>query len=397
MRRRKSKNYYGIPTVVWFAAALFFVVCTMTISIKLWLLRPPDSKTTASLNNERNGDSSSMKDCILNCKKVMDEKGLTKLGNKCHQMCVSRQILPDGPVEDSNSRLISAEGTVNLHPLGTEDYDDDETPKTYPYGMTVLDWNPIYRVKEALPIVGDRSDEYALLRQKIDAILRDDPQRSFEAVEMLKENEYSSFLDDVHHGDEFYYDINNCPENPPRGYPFAWNLMKILEHWPADDTTPRPQIHQGLCVFDFTKDYDKALRYRRRELPFIVVNDPAVAKTVERWSVPGYIETLLGPGDHIAEYSENNHFMYWRTGGKKPPVKNWVAPTEKIHISYRDWFDHANVTDDKLGPDNPHWYYRLIGCGSMGNDGSCVSGDPQECKSNCHPKKSHFIIFTHAL
>ena len=36
-----------------------------------------------------------------------------------------------------------------------------------------------------------------------------------------------------------------------------------------------------------------------------------------------------------------------------------------------DWLRHANVSDDQLGPDHPHWYYRLIGCGLPGNDGSC--------------------------
>jgi len=61
---------------------------------------------------------------------------------------------------------------------------------------------------------------------------------------------------------------------------------------------PRPNVYQGLCVFDYTKDYDKAMAYRNAELPFVVVNDPAVAKTVERWNEPGYLEEMLGEEPH---------------------------------------------------------------------------------------------------
>ena len=33
-------------------------------------------------------------------------------------------------------------------------------------------------------------------------------------------------------------------------------------------------------------------------------------------------------------------------------------------MEYTDWISKANQTDEsKLGPNNPHWYYRLIGCG----------------------------------
>ena len=37
-----------------------------------------------------------------------------------------------------------------------------------------------------------------------------------------------------------------------------------------------------------------------------------------------------------------------------------------MRMPYAEWLAHANVTDDKLGPDQEHWYYRLIGCGDMG-------------------------------
>ena len=61
-------------------------------------------------------------------------------------------------------------------------------------------------------------------------------------------------------------------------------------------------------------------------------------------------------------------------------IQNWQPPTENIRMTYVDWLQHANVTDDQLGPDNPHWYFRLIGCGHMGEgteDGSCDKGSSE--------------------
>lgn len=60
--------------------------------------------------------------------------------------------------------------------------------------------------------------------------------------------------------------------------------------------------------------------------------------------------------------------------------RNWKPPTENLRMTYVEWLEHANVTDDKLGPDNPHWYFRLIGCGDMGEntaDGSCDKGSSE--------------------
>jgi hypothetical protein len=72
------------------------------------------------------------------------------------------------------------------------------------------------------------------------------------------------------------YDIHNCPDTPPHGYPFASTLLDILADWPPDDPTPHPLVYQGLRVFDYTKDYQKALTYRAAEVPFVVRNDPQV-------------------------------------------------------------------------------------------------------------------------
>ena len=65
---------------------------------------------------------------------------------------------------------------------------------------------------------------------------------------------------------------------------------------------------------------------------------------------------------------------------KKEEYNSWQPPTEQLRMTYVTWLEHANVTDDQLGPDNPHWYFRLIGCGAMGEhteDGSCDKGSSE--------------------
>ena len=44
-------------------------------------------------------------------------------------------------------------------------------------------------------------------------------------------------------------------------------------------------------------------------------------------------------------------------------------------MTYSDWLKHANTT--KVGSNDEHWYYRLIGCGYLGNDGSCDHGSTE--------------------
>jgi hypothetical protein len=254
-----------------------------------------------------------------------------------------------------------------------------------------IPFNTIYQAPDAHDSAGDRSDRYAKVRQSIDELLPPNAERSLNRMQELQTElaTYTAHPMDVHNSDQVEgsttYDIMDCPDTPPAGYPYAWNMVELLAAWPPDDATPRPTIYQGLCVFDFQKDYDKAMTYRNAELPFVTVNDPSVAATAERWNTPGYMEQLLGEEEHRCEFSENNHFMYYQPPSKKErkhPSSNtrggknipdgWTAPTQKMWVRYKDWLNHANVTDDKLGPDKPHWYFRLIGCGiGMGNDGHC--------------------------
>lgn len=89
---------------------------------------------------------------------------------------------------------------------------------------------------------------------------------------------------------------------------------------------------------------------------------------MERWNHPDYLKDVLGMEQHRAEYSKNNHFMYWNGGGRKHSKPNdWKQPTENIRMTYDSWLQHANDPDkSKLETNMPHWYFRLIGCGFMG-------------------------------
>jgi hypothetical protein len=278
--------------------------------------------------------------------------------------------------------------------------------------LSVLPWNPIYRIPEAMTVVGDRSGHYARLRKDTDAYfsLPGHLQGHLEEIEAAQRSVLPRPME-MHNSDQVAYDIYDCPETPPAGYPYSWKTLDILKAWPADETTP-PQadgknetilIHQSLCVFDYVKDYDKALRYRDAALPFVTVNDPSVLKTAARWSLPNYMDLLMGTVPHRAEYSQNNHFMYYVPppkhrgmrggggdrsdrhrggdglhGGRGPHLKipdGWTEPTKNLRMTYQEWFSHANVSQTTR--DDPHWYFRLIGCGAMGNDGTCDFGSSE--------------------
>jgi hypothetical protein len=266
-----------------------------------------------------------------------------------------------------------------------------------------LESSKIYEIPGSLSYIGDKSDKYASLRKEIDQVFPLDQQRSLQVVERLKKYELHSLpmiqdLDyngtESHNHNPMPYDIYNCPKEPPEHYPYHWNTLEILNHWSPDDPSVRQDIHQGLCVFEYHDDYDTALTYRTRELPFVVRGDPSVAAVVERWNMNdvnvdtgtalngdyNYMELMLGNVQHRAEWSKDNHFLFTnpnQDAAKQP--KGWKEPTRMIRMTYADWLSHANVTDESLlaGPDQPHWYFRLIGCGETGPHGECDSGSSE--------------------
>ena len=289
------------------------------------------------------------------------------------------------------------------HPTGNAEAVDDD--------YEVLPWNPIYHVPEAMETVGDRTPEYARLRKEMDAIFPADPARSKARLQELTLS-YPRIqphaMTAAEHSDSVteMYDIYNCPDYPPAGYPFEWKLAsEVLAAWPVTqvDEIPQNKIHQGLCVFDYETDYVKAMRYRMAELPFVVINDPAVARTVERWNIPGYMSQMLGKDtQHRAEYNTNSHFLYHqpkrdgavrrrrRNGNPIPPqpdgplqdLQGRVAELQRsdvipeaIRMTYDEWLEKANKTH--VGPEEEHWYFRLNGCGYMDTTGNCDKGSSE--------------------
>jgi hypothetical protein len=286
----------------------------------------------------------------------------------------------------------------------------------------VLPWNSIYRVPEAMEILGDRSDEYALLRKVADEHdLPPDPARSLQRIEELtaKYPPIDTLPQTTHHSDTFReaYDIYNCPETPPVGYPFEWKLVdEVLTNWPASNVDNVPsKIHQGLCVFDYQTDYEKALMYRKAEVPFVVINDPAVARTAERWNEPGYLSAMTGKNiKHRTEYNTNGHFLYSMPNASsrrnerlrkarrlrgddandsneeedennmyvdsqgRPAVaqRDDSKPRSTLRMTFDEWLEKANRTQH-VDMEDEHYYFRLIGCGFMGPTGDCDHGSSE--------------------
>lgn len=232
------------------------------------------------------------------------------------------------------------------------------------------------------PSFFDKSEFYRELRAAYDNYFPVNDGRSMKAVENLQSLHMQSHPvpnsndnDDQLASASDFYDIYNCPDNPPRGYPMEWSLWdEILTSWPADDMEPPAsgKIYNGLCVFDYHKDYDKAIRYRNAEVPFVVKGDPAVARTVERWNQPHYMDALLGDLKMPTEYSDNSQFMYWtmsRVGIEAS--RDYKPPTESLEMTYSEWIKVANLTDDKLlGPNMPHYYFKVQGCSAIAGTAS---------------------------
>lgn len=312
---------------------------------------------------------------------------------------------------------------------GSDSNDDDDN------FLDPLPFHTIYRIPEAMETMGDRSAEYARLRQLYDTQrLPLDYGRSLQFIQQVTKPIPPSFLNldgggghnnnvplprmplannrILHQPSEQFrllhqhhfslkiyepYDIHNCPFEPPRNYPREWNLVhQVLKHWPVEDTNvPKQGIHQGLCQFDYRTDYDKAMHYRELELPFVVVNDPRVARTAERWHDPDYMEQMVGPDVlHRTEYNTNNQFMYRKTPpgegpygrvlypsggsspdeqqeehdekeeiidkessllldlrGRKAELQNPNAVPTLMRMTYREWLEKANVSSNSAGED----------------------------------------------
>ena len=343
------------------------------------------------------------------------------------------RLLHNGP---TRRRAYPSHEKVGWKPRSQTEYNSDKVSSGL---IAKLRGGGKYHIPDSMRELGNKQRWYGELRREYDLnILPKDDERSLRFVEeeRKKNGAYRQ-----HSNARTPYDIHNCPEFPPDGYPTQWPVLDVLDNWGPDDPTPHEEIYQGWCVFDYRTEKNKANNYRHAELPFIMRNDPAAARTAERWNHPGYLDKLLmGNEDTMrrTEYSPNNHFMYWvdkrgrseRRNAKKTikkaeeegkeahdgfgrgaqaemakamkiyssvnelkdkleeavdyaddhedddeaqlavkklkrqlakakdlrdeeAVDGWKPPTENIRMLYTEWLKHANVTDDKLGPDNP--------------------------------------------
>ena len=287
-------------------------------------------------------------------------------------------------------------------------------------------------------------EEYARVRLKADSRLMigtttsqlKKQQQAYKpkSMTLMNENQHNADLQEPD-----TYDIFNCPHEPPHGYPYHWALVdSILKDWPIENIvsfprTPNEQpppreIYQGLCVFDYVDDYDKALRYRQAEVPFVVRNDKKVLQTVERWNDSIYLDWFLNlhpTADKAADldldsdrkirqdkrgaskeqsrnntyhvdYSSTNHFLLvdhfqhrnnkvWGSVLSSPKTTIVASQQSDQDATYDEWLDHAKIADDAAGSTQDvlgqhHSFLRLNSCTNRGKV-------PQECD----PMSTYFL------
>lgn len=182
-------------------------------------------------------------------------------------------------------------------------------------------------------------------------------------ISKVKESRISSSIETF---DDISYDINKCPPDIPKNYPFAWSILDVLGHWNPDDTEIPSMIHQGLCTIDWKdpKQRKIAVHYRKNEFPFLVKNHPQIWKTASKWANYDYLLKMLGKEKlYRNEYSTKNHMMYWKLRGRQKGPDGWQPPTKNVELSFPDWYEKAekleNIDEDPTN--NEHFYLRLNG------------------------------------
>ena len=131
----------------------------------------------------------------------------------------------------------------------------------------------------------------------------------------------------------------------------------------ADDASVPPFHYDSLCHFDYQSEYDKALAYRKAEVPFVVYNIPEVSAVVAKWRDMEYVSQLVGPNrKYDTETSDNNHFMYFHGRGKH--LKGWKPPTGKTKLTFNEWLLKAKQGHNMTLDEREHLYFRVSSTGS---------------------------------
>jgi hypothetical protein len=160
----------------------------------------------------------------------------------------------------------------------------------------------------------------------------------------------------------------NCPDEPEANYPFEHKLVDIVTNWNPDNTEIPPFHYDSLCHFDYQnkEDYQKAMRYRTAERPFVVYNIPEVNDVVKKWNDLDYIHKKLGNKKYRTETSKTNHFMYWTNSPRfLRNNKDWEQPTDIVQEPFDKWLELAVKGQNKSLEQRTHEYFRVSS--DMGN------------------------------
>ena len=158
-----------------------------------------------------------------------------------------------------------------------------------------------------------------------------------------------------------FVDLPYCPDEPTE--PHYYPIMDLVNNWNPDNTNIPPYHYNSICRMDYIKDYDKALRYRDAEMPFILVNIPEFEKACEKWSNENYLRMNLHGKRFAVEVSKNNHFMYYQHRQKNP--KGWEKPTEHTRWTYDEWLKAA-LRMSNASMEEEHYYLKVTSM-DMGN------------------------------
>jgi hypothetical protein len=192
-------------------------------------------------------------------------------------------------------------------------------------------------------------------------ISKDNPQvqRLYDHVHQIRKSKHNVLKDAL---DDLTYNVNNCPDHPPPQYPLEWPIVNLIDNWNPNNISSsfRPGIYQAICRFDFKTEFHKALNYRKAELPFILRDDPQVLEVVQRWNQPGYLSHILGKDiGYRTEYSETNSLMFYREQKNMARPQGWEPPMSNVQMTYDEWVAKASQSEEEMGPDKPHWYFRV--------------------------------------
>lgn len=156
------------------------------------------------------------------------------------------------------------------------------------------------------------------------------------------------------------YDPYDCPKDPPPYYPPQWDAARVMKNWRHNDTEIPESIHQALCVFDYIKDYDKAMRYRDMDVPFVIRNRPEVTETADKWHEEAYMAKLLEDPtrNYMMHTSNTPQFLYWDLQRKEYP-NGYVPPSTTQRVSYKEYLNLTERVD--TGNDLSYHYLMVEG------------------------------------